>query len=177
MKKNINEQNVRVGETVNLYNKIDERPENFLVQAKISQFLPDMPSEGKTIQLKRKRNVFFPGSIMKVFKLEVPGKSDAKLFFNCPYYQDSASFQYVADNNQQEVFNSALSGILTRQFCSEKKQLSTGIIPKREKVTVPKASYSSTKVGGSPMAEGKEIIRLTESDLVRLVKRILSETK
>jgi hypothetical protein len=40
----------------------------------------------------------------------------------------------------------------------------------------PKVDFASTGAQSSkPMAEGKKVVRLTESDLVRLVKRILSE--
>ena len=43
---------------------------------------------------------------------------------------------------------------------------------------VPKADIASVETKtGEPMAEGKKVIRLTESDLVQLIKRIISENK
>jgi hypothetical protein len=64
------------------------------------------------------------------------------------------------------MYNDNLYDGLAKKFCSVSKG---GVL-------VPGADFASVGTEkGEPMAEGKKVIRLTESDLVRLVKRVLEE--
>ena len=107
-----------------------------------------------------------------------PGLKSYELIFFCnPKNQMTHQFWVNAmiwDNGKREdvwndkmAFNSDLAKELNTKFCGVSKG---GTV-------VPKADFT-TKVGQdseTPMTEGRRAVRLTESDLIRLVKKVLIE--
>jgi hypothetical protein len=87
---------------------------------------------------------------------------DYELHFDCATQVLYASYKGVSSR----VYNLSFENTLKKTFCTKN--------PKG--VNVPKSDFVSTdKSTSSNMAEGKRVIRLTESDLVRLVKKVINE--
>jgi hypothetical protein len=170
----LNEQEVKVGDTINLYSLPLENNSNFLTQATIKGFLDDVNIP--ETQYKRKT---YPGRIEKVISITAPNYNDAILRFSCPSNLNDSDFDLrwnsgPAHSNSQIVYNKNLSKAMIKQFCETKGDPNNLL----RKTSVPKATFSSTEPVSSSMAEGKKvtkIIRLVENDLTRLVGKIVKE--
>ena len=153
VEKVILEQEVKVGDTVNLYTFPVENNKYFKTQATIKGFLDDV--NVPETQYKRKT---YPGGIQKVISITAPNYNDATLRFSCPSNINDSRFElsWKSDDstqNSEMVYNKALSKSMIKDFCSTKTDPD---IPLR-KTTVPKATFSSTEPVSSSMAEGKKI--------------------
>ena len=153
VKRVISEQEVKVGDTINLYTYPNESNSFFKTQATIKEFLDDE----NIPETKYKRRTY-PGRIEKVISITAPNYNDAILRFSCPSKLNDTSFElsWKSDDstqNSEMVYNKALSKSMIKDFCSTKTDPD---IPLR-KTTVPKATFSSTEPVSSSMAEGKKI--------------------
>ena len=166
MKKIIKEQNVGsdfIGKTVNWY-----KDANNTIQA----------ASGVIKAITPKKMDYINGYEIVVTSKEIGKKTSEhlKLFFHCMGTVGKLAgapkkvFLVLGQFDREIgiVFNDNLFDALVKKFCSVSKG---GTV-------VPKADFASVGTEtGEPMAEGKKVIRLTESDLVQLVKRIISEKK
>jgi hypothetical protein len=157
----LNEQQVNVGDTVNLYTEPVENNSNFLTQATIKGFLDDVNIP--ETQYKRKT---YPGRIEKVISITAPNYNDAILRFSCPSNINDSDFDLrwnsgPAQSNNQIVYNKNLSKSMIEQFCSTKPDPNNLL----RKTSVPKATFSSTEPVSSSMAEGKKVKRVIKEDV------------
>lgn len=161
VEKVILEQEVKVGDTVNLYTFPVENNKYFKTQATIKGFLDDV--NVPETQYKRKT---YPGRIEKVISITAPNYNDAILRFSCPSKANDTSFElrWKSDDSTQAsemVYNKNLSQSMIKDFCSTKTDPD---IPLR-KTTVPKATFSSTEPVSSSMAEGKKLKKVIKEDI------------
>jgi hypothetical protein len=170
--KRILSESINIGDTVNLYSEANEIPRSFIGQAKITNILQDKTTAPQSIpyfKKPKKKPEQIRARIKKIFSLEIPHFDKPTLEFECGGY-----FKFVHSKGEQEVYNRKLHRDMTKEYCSTKTTFE--IFPGGlQRWDVPKADYSSTQGTSSTMAEGKKVIRLTESDLVKIVKRIISE--
>lgn len=166
MKKIIKEQNVGsdlVGKTVNWY-----KDANNTMQV----------ASGVIKAITPKKMDYINGYEIVVTSKEIGKKTSEhlRLFFHCMGTVGKLAgapkkvFLVLGQFDQEIgiVFNDNLFDALVKKFCSVSKG---GTV-------VPKADFASVGTEtGEPMAEGKKVVRLTESELVQLVKRIISEKK
>lgn len=167
--KRILSESINIGDTVNLYSSKNESPNSFIGQAKIINELQDKTTAPKSIPYlkKGKKPYQAPGTITKIFSLQIPHFDKPTLEFECGQH-----FKFVHSKGSQTVHNRKLHNDMTKEYCSKKGYF----VPMGFEISdVPKADYSYAQGSSSTMAEGKKIIRLTESDLVRLVKKVLEE--
>lgn len=76
----------------------------------------------------------------------------------------SPGFKDPHDN--KKIYNSKLEEDVRRNYCTKNKS----------GVTVPKSDYTMTSNSNDQsLAEGKRVIQLTESELIKLIKRIIKE--
>jgi hypothetical protein len=157
----LNEQQVNVGDTVNLYTEPVENNSNFLTQATIKGFLDDVNIP--ETQYKRKT---YAGRIEKVISITAPNYNDAILRFSCPSNLNDSDFDLrwnsgPAQSNSQIVYNKNLSKSMIEQFCSTKPDPNNPL----RKTSVPKATFSSTEPVSSSMAEGKKVKKVIKEDV------------
>ena len=169
MKRILNE-SINIGDTVNLYSELNEYPRSFIGQAKITNKLQDKTTAPQSIPYTKrpKKKYQIPARVKKIFSLEIPHFDKATLEFECNNFM-----KLVHSKGEQVIYNTKLFNNLTKEYCSTKTtfKLPDGL----EFHDVPKADYSYSQGSSSTMGEGKKVIRLTESDLVRLVKKVLEE--
>ena len=168
MKKIIKEQNVGsdfIGKTVNWYMDVENKKN---------------AASGPILSIDSKSRNGMKYYVITVSVLEM-GKSKPatlRLRFHCyGFTQDTLidpklkkAFIVLGPGDKEigVMFNDNLYDGLAKKFCSES----------RGGTTVPKADFAS--VSGevnAPMTEGRKVVRLTESDLVRLVKKVIKEQK
>jgi hypothetical protein len=108
-----------------------------------------------------------------------PKVGKGKLMFHCMGMVNRLSkipqkmFLMLNDANREigAIYNDNLYDALVKKFCSVS----------RGGTTVPKADFATSDVESpesmtdQSMTEGKRVVRLTESDLVRLVKKVINE--
>ena len=166
MKKIIKEQNMGsdlIGKTVNWYVDVENKKN---------------AASGKIISIDTKSRNNMKYYVITVTAQEI-GKSKPvtlRLRFHCygftqdtlidPKYKKAFVVLGPGDKEVGLMYNDNLYDGLAKKFCSVSKG---GVL-------VPGADFASVGTEkGEPMAEGKKVIRLTESDLVRLVKKVISE--
>lgn len=135
------------GETANLYSDPENR--NFIRQIRFDSITVE---DNGTIEIK------------------ASGES-IPLRYHCnnPTVIYGYNFKDVSKKPKEnfEFYSNKLTPKLQRDFCTKN---STG-------VSIPKATYTSAKTQTTNLAENKKPIRLTEADLVNLVKRVMEEQK
>lgn len=161
VEKVILEQEVKVGDTVNLFSAPVENNSNFKVQATIKGFLDDV--KVPETQYKRKT---YPGGIQKVISITAPGLENATLTFSCPSNLNDSSFQLrsksgLYSETGELVYNKNLAQSMIKDFCSTKSDPNNIL----RKTTVPKATFSSTEPVSSSMAEGKKLKKVIKEEV------------
>jgi hypothetical protein len=152
----LNEQEVKVGDTINLYSLPLENNSYFLTQATIKGFLDDV--NVPETRLKRKT---YPGRVQKVISINAPNYTNATLIFSCPSKLNDTSFEFRNSEMDQLVYNKNLSKAMIKQFCETKGDPNSII----HKTTVPKATFSSTEPASSSIAEGNKVKKVIKEDV------------
>jgi len=157
-KRMLNEQEVKVGDTINLFSSPNESNSTFKTQATIKGFLDDV--NWSETQYKRK---MYPGKIQKVISITAQDYNDATLVFSCPSDTKDSSFELrwksgPTAQNGEFVYNKNFTQSMIKDFCSTKPDPYNPL----RKTTVPKATFSSTEPVSSSMAEGKKVTKIIQ---------------
>lgn len=124
---------------------------------------------GKTVNLYKdpQNKEFLTRLVIKSMSLGMD--NDPMFKTNGPdlYYKCQGQYlYYVHYGTSKRTYSTNFVNDLNKTFCAKNKS----------GVNVPKADYVSAGAAKpTGMAEGKKVIRLTESDLLRLVKKVLKE--
>jgi hypothetical protein len=139
-----------VGKTMNVYSASPNTNQNFIGTIRINNAAP-LGSNGLKIRIGVTDQNRKSDEIIKTCGKKVMESSNAVGGNNRFLYSDN--------------FNGLLEGI----FCTRSR--SGSVVPSADFASNTPANDAST---ASQMAEGKRVVRLTEADLVRLVKKVLN---
>lgn len=157
----LNEQEVKVGNTINLFSSPNESNSTFKTQATIKGFLDDVNFSETPYKKK-----MYPGKIQKVISITAQDYNDATLVFSCPSDTKDSSFELrwksgPTMQNGEFVYNKSFTQSMIKDFCSTKPDPNNPL----RKTTVPKATFSSTEPVSSSMAEGKKVKNVIKEDV------------
>jgi len=141
-----------VGKTMNVYSASPNTNQNFIGTIRINNAAP-LGSNGLKVRIGVTDQNRKSDEIIKTCGKKAMESSNAVGGNNRFLYSDN--------------FNSLLEGI----FCT--RSMSGSVVPSADFASNPQ-STSNTTADDAMMAEGKRVVRLTEADLVRLVKKVLN---
>ena len=157
-----------VGKTANLY--LDKSNENFVGQLKINNVRPAR----ETLKNNEFGTTYAWDIIGEFTEFGKKKPEQISLFFLC----GKPPSTLIKAGGPGLYIDRVGGKVIQRQFYSAnlENELSKFCVVSKGGAIVPKADFVSADVTvNEPMAEGKKIVRLTEADLVRLVKKVVSE--